>query len=268
MGSLAFRADCLALLLTVAAVSARATDLIYANDFELDAGTGPTQTCTVSPDASGFFTLTSAVSDYVVRLPPGYDSLNPVPQRLLVAIHGCGDTALNFASWAAVPYGLRASQNYIAISVGGREGDCFNTSSDAAIVSAAIEHVRSCFYVHRRRIVLGGYSVGGELAYKMAMAHGQIYAGVLIENSSLSQAVGGVGNVDAALDAAIWPLNVGHSARISDTVYSIAGVRVDHNKLIAHEFPVEYRELDGTHDGNSEDWALYLIPLMANWASP
>jgi len=268
MGSPAFRADCLAALLMLAAACARATDLVYANDFEPDAGPGPTQTCAANPDASGFFTLTSAASDYVVRLPPGYDSLDPVPQRLLVAIHGCGDTSLNFASWGAVPSALRATQNYIAISVGGREGDCFNTSSDAAIVSAAIEHVRSCYYVHRRRIVLGGYSTGGMLAYKMGMAHGQIYAGLLIENSGLSQAVGGVGNVDAALDAAIWPLNVGHTARLSDASFAITGVRVDRDKLIAHTFPIQYRELAGTGDGDSDDWALYLIPLMANWVSP
>lgn len=264
----AFRANCLAVLSMLAATCVQATDLIYANDFEIDAGPGPTQTCTVNPDANGFFTLTSAASDYVVRLPPGYDTLNPVPQRLLVAIHGCGDTALNFATWAAVPVALRGTQNYIAIAIGGQDGACFNTSSDTALVSAAIEHVRSCFYVHRRHIVLGGYSTGGMLAYKMAVSPGLVYAGVLIENSGLSQAVGGVGNVDAALDAAIWPLNVGHTARLSDASFTITGVRVDRDKLTAHAFPVQYRELDGTGDGDSDDWALYLIPLMANWASP
>jgi len=268
MRSLGCRPCCLTAFFALAAADVAAADLIFAKDFDLEAGPGPTQACAFSPDASGFFTLTSAASTYVVRLPPAYDTLNPAPQRLLVALHGCGDTAYNFATWAAVPTALRSTQDYIAISVGGHDGGCFNTSSDTAIVLAAIEHVRSCFYVHRRRIVLGGYSTGGMLAYKMAMAPGLVYAGALIENSGLSQAVGGVGNVDAALDAAMWPLNVGHSASVDDASFAIAGVRADRDKLTAHSFPLQYRELAGSGDGNSDDWTLYLIPQMATWVSP
>ena len=56
--------------------------------------------------------------------------------------------------------------------------------------------------------------------------------------------------------------------RLSDASFAIAGVRVDRDKLIAHAFPVQYRELDGTGDADSDDWALYLIPLMSTWVSP
>jgi hypothetical protein len=95
----------------------------------------------------------------------------------------------------------------------------------------------------------------------------QTFAGVLIENAGLSFAVGGAANVDAALDAARWNLNVAHSARIDDASYPIAGVRLDRDKLLAHAFPLQYRELAGPHDGTGDDWS-YLIPLMADWASP
>jgi len=252
--------------LLLSAGAAHAADLVFADDFDPEAGAGPTQTCTVNPDAEGFFTRTGPTLSVVVRLPAGYDSANPTPQRLLALMHGCGDSAYNFAKWAVVPSALRASQDYIGVSLGGREGDCFNTSSDAQLVAAAIADIRSCFYVHRKQVVIGGYSSGGDLAYKLAVTNSRAYAGVLIENAALSNAVGAA-NVNAVLDAVGWNLNVAHSARTNDTSYPIAGVRNDRDKLLAHGFPLVYRELSGTHDGNSEDWA-YLIPLMGDWSSP
>ncbi len=231
-----------------------------------EAGPGPTQDCPFTADAAGFFTLTSPQSDYVVRLPIGYDVDAPEPQRLLVAIHGCGDSAYNFATWGAVPYDLRGTQDYLAISIGGRDGMCWSVPADAAIVTAAIAHVRSCFYVHQKQIVVAGYSSGGMLAYNLAMTDAASYAGALIENSGLSQGVGG--NVDGALDAADWKIHVAHSARIMDGSFPIAGVRADRDKMLAHDFPLEYRELDGTHDGTSADWAEYLIPAMSGWRAP
>jgi predicted esterase len=249
-------------------VGAHPNDTVYVDGFEPYAGPGPTQVCPHTPDSNGFFTLTSSASNYVVRLPVGYDAQNPQPQRLLVAMHGCGDTAMNFAGWAAAPFDLRATQNYIAISVGGRDSQCWNIGTDDHFVSEAIEHVSSCFYVHAHKIVLAGYSSGGGLAYHLAMATTRDYAGVLIENSSLSSGVGGAGNVDAALTAAGWPINIAHSARLGDDSYPIAGVQADRVKILAHGFPLQYRELPGDHNGTSDDWAQYLIPKMANWVSP
>ena len=254
------------LLIAMSPVQATAGDFIFADDFS-DPGPGPTQSCAVSPDSNGFFTLTSALSNYAVRLPPAYEVANPRPSRLLVALHGCGDNAMNFATWAAVPFALRAKQNYIAISVGGRDGACWSLSTDAALVAAAIAHVRSCFYVHQERIVLGGYSSGGGLAYKLAMTDALTYAGVLIEHSSLTSAVGS-SNVDAALNAAGWKLNIGHTAGINDEVYSIDEVHSDQAKILAHGFPMQFREDASDHNGSSSDWSDYLIPLMANWTLP
>lgn len=253
-------------MLIAASPRAAATgDFIFAGDFS-DPGPGPTQSCVINPDANGFFTLTGASTTYAIRLPPAYEVAHPRPSRLLVALHGCGDNAMNFATWAAVPFALRANQNYIAISVGGRDGACWNLS-DGPLVAAAIAHVRSCFYVHQERIVLGGYSSGGGLAYKLAMTDALTYAGVLIEHSSLSSAVGS-SNVDAALNAAAWNLNIAHTAGINDLSYLIAGVRSDRDKIIAHGFPLQYREDASDHNGSSSDWSDYLLPLMANWTLP
>ncbi len=230
-------------------------------------GPGPTESCPFTPaPGSGFFTFNSGLTDYVVRLPVGYDDDNPTPRRLLVALHGCGDTALNFAGWAAAPFELRPTLDYIVISIGGRDGQCWSLS-DAAWVYAAIADVRSCFYVHQKEIVLAGFSSGGGLAYKMATADAGTFAGVLIENSSLYSVVGS-GNVDAVLSAAAWKFNIGHTARIGDDNYPIASVEADWTKMLNHAFPLQSRAIPGEHGDVATDWVGFLIPMMANWAAP
>lgn len=230
-------------------------------------GPGPTQVCPIQKDADGFFQLTSAKSDYWVRLPGGYDPQNPKPTALLVAIHGCGDSAYNFATWGAVPWELRSSHTYIGISVGGRDGQCWSVPADGALVTAAIEHVRSCFYVHQKKIVLAGFSSGGELSYNLGMRNAGKFAGILIENSGLTEGVG-ASNVASVLANAAWKINVAHSAHLDDEVFAIDSVRKDRDAMLGAGFPVQYREVPGTHDGTSADWVDFLIPKMAGWVAP
>jgi len=225
---------------------------------------GPT--CAFTKDSDGFFKLTSPKSDYWVRLPPGYEA-DPTPRALLFGMHGCGDTARNFATWAIVPYALRTTHSYIGVSLGGRESACWTISTDVATAQAALAHVQSCFNVDAKKIVLAGYSSGGGMAFTMGLKTAGSFAGILIENSGLSQAVG-ASNVATVLSSAAWKINIAQSARIGDGSYAIAGIRADRDKMLAAGFPLVYRELDGTHDGTSDDWALYLIPKMAGWTAP
>lgn len=231
-----------------------------------DPGPGPTQDCPFTEDEDGFFTLTSSESSYVVRLPVGYDTSNPTPTRLLVSLHGCGDTAYNHATWAAVPYALRDTQDYIAISLGGRDGQCWSGLQDKPKVDAAIAHVRSCFYVHQKKIVLGGYSSGGDLTFVTSMADAATYAGILILHSDLQQNVGPA-NVDSTLAGAAWKLNIAMRAGVNDGVYPIAKVREDYASMVAAGFPAQLVETDAAHDGSSADWE-GLIPLMSTWVAP
>jgi len=229
-------------------------------------GPGPTQTCTITKDTNGFFKLTSTKSDYIARLPASYSVSNPQPTRLVVSLHGCGDTALNHATWAAVPYALRNTQDYIAISVGGRDGSCWTVPADSAIVDAAIQHVRSCFYVHQKKIVLAGYSSGGDLTYSMSMTQAARWAGILIEHSDLTQNVG-ASKVDSVLAGAAWKLNVSIRAGDNDTIYPIATVKSDFNKMVAAGFPAELVETADTHSGTSTDWEA-LLSKMGTWQAP
>lgn len=231
----------------------------------LDAPIDGGPSCKYTKDADGFFSLSSPKSDYWVRLPPTYDATKPT--ALVFGFHGCGDKARNFATWAIVPYALRASHTYIGASLGGREGECWTLSTDTAVAMAALDHLRSCFAVDPKRIVLAGYSSGGAMAFSIGLKNAASYAGILVENSGLSQAVGG-SNVTTVLVAAAWKLHIGQTARIGDGSYAIAGIRADRDKMLAAKFPLEYRELDGTHDGTSDDWALFLLPKIATWVAP
>jgi len=230
-------------------------------------GPGPTQQCTVNKDGAGFFKLTSTKSDYVVRLPASYNTASPQAKPLVVGLHGCGDNAYNFGTWAIVPFALRGTHEYIGISLGGRDGQCWNVGTDSAIVQAAIDHVRSCFFVHQKKIFLAGYSSGGLVAYNHGLKNADDFAGILIENSGLSQAVGAA-NVGKTLSGAAYKIKVAHTARLSDGNFPIAGVRTDKASLSNAGFPVSYRELAGGHDGNSDDWSQYLLPNVTSWVAP
>jgi hypothetical protein len=231
-----------------------------------DAGPGPTQDCPFTKDMDGFFTLTSPLSDYVARLPANYDVANPEPTRLIVALHGCEDTAYNHATWAGVPYNLRDSQDYISISLGGRDGGCWKVPDDKAIIDAAVAHVRSCFYVHQKKIVLAGFSSGGDLTYVTSMHYAKTYAGILIEHSDLTDNVG-AGNVDSVIAGAAWKFNVSIRAGDNDMVYPIATVKSDYQKMLAAGFPIKITETADTHDGTSTDWEA-LIPQSSTWLAP
>jgi pimeloyl-ACP methyl ester carboxylesterase len=221
-------------------------------------GPAPSKVCAQNKDAMGFFTLKSSKSDYVVRLPVGYSVANPTPYPMLVAVHGCGDSAANFAAWGATTYKSRPTQTYIAISIGGRDGACWEPTTDEALVQAAIDDVRQCFFVHQRKIALAGYSSGGLLAYQIALKNAERYAGVLAEHTAIP-------NRDALIAGARRKLPVAATGGKSDAVFPPAGYRADWAALRAAGFPLEAQEFDATHDGSSEEWDGFLLPNFSTW---
>lgn len=224
-----------------------------------DPGPPPAGCTGIQKDGDGFFRRDSGKSEYVAYVPDAYDGK---PTMLLVGLHGCGDDALNFAKWGVAPYATRDDQTHLAISVDGASGggNCWNLSNDAPKVIAAIEDFATCFYVHRKKVVLGGYSSGGLLAYALGLTQAQRFAGILIENSNLPNGLD--------LAKAAWKIHIAHRARTGDQSFPIASVRSQWSKLRAAGFPLETDELPGGHDGQTEDWAEWLIPRMQSWKSP
>jgi poly(3-hydroxybutyrate) depolymerase len=232
------------------------------SDGAVDAGPPPTTSCTITKDSNGFFTRTSSEGSYVAYVPASY---NGEPMRVIVGLHGCGDNAYNFATWGVNPYATRSTQNHIGLSIGGRDGTCWNTSGDDdAKVMAAVEDIATCFYVHQRKVVLAGFSSGGDLTFRVGLRNASSFAGLLIEDSSLY----GTGDGPALLSAAAWKLPMAHRHHTSDPVYPIVQVRADWLLIKAAGFPLVTSETAGGHDGVTEDWADWLIPQSRNWTSP
>lgn len=221
-----------------------------------DPGPAPAGCTGITKDKDGFFKRKTSTADYVAFVPKGYDGK---PTTLVVGMHGCGDSAQNFATWAINPMKGRATQAHIGISVGGKDGACWDTNADQAKVTAAIADISTCFYVHQQKVVLAGYSSGGILAYRMGLTDAAKYAGLIIENSGL----GG-----AAPASAAWKINVAHTAHNGDTSFPLAKVQADWAKLEAAGIPLQKRNVEGTHDGNSEDWSDWLLPKIATWKAP
>lgn len=227
-----------------------------------DPGPPPVGCSDITPDGDGFFWRNSGKSNYTGIVPKGYSGK---PTRMVVGLHGCGDEAYNFGTWAVSPYDTRQTQDWIGVSVesprGG--GGCWKQSDEDAVF-AAIADISKCFYVHQQKVVLAGFSSGGELAYGMGMRHADKFAGLLVECTTLSSA----GDPDTLIAGAAWKINIAHFAHDQDSVFPITKVKSDWSKLTAAGFPLQTHEEDGDHNGTSDDWVNWLDPKMADWKAP
>lgn len=215
-------------------------------------------------------TLNSGASPYYLYVPNAYDATHRTPTKLLVWMHGCGGNGYGDA-WAVSPGG---TQSYLAISIGGRDGACWNVSTDSKLVLTALDDVRRRLNIDPRRVVIGGYSSGGDIAYRTMFYNAKRFAGILAENTSPFRDTGS--SQSASLSAAAWKFNVVHLAHLSDTVYPITGVRTETDALRSAGYPETRIERAGTHydadtssSGTDYDRRAYLLPYMnAGWVAP
>ena len=234
--------------------------------------TGEIDSAVVDPiefEPDSVFTLESGTTNYVV-VPSAYDASHETPMTLFVWLHGCGGSSEDDI-WTAAPGG----QNWISLAVGGAEYDCWDMDTGPDMVLAAIDELETHFNVARDRVILGGYSSGGDLSYRTAFFNAERFAGVLSANSSPFRDSGV--SADEALGAAAWPFNVVQLAHLQDDTYPIDGVREETAQMEASGHPVTLIEVDGTHwddegdgvPGTSADIATYLFPyLNAGWTAP
>jgi predicted esterase len=225
-----------------------------------DPGPAPKGCGDVGADGDGFFTRKTSLGSYVGYVPKAYTGK---PMRLVVGMHGCGDNAYNFATWAVAPWDTRDQQDWLAISVddASGSGSCWSVKNDTPKVLAALDDFRSCFYAHQQEIVLQGYSSGGEIAYTIALQNSEKFAGLLIENSGLYA----TGQGDALIAGATRKIPIAHLAHQNDDVFPVDQVQNDWTKLKAAGFPLQSTVTDGTHEGSSGDWTDWLHPKMETW---
>lgn len=210
------------------------------------------------------FQRDSPQSPYWAYVPSSYDASHGTPTTLFVWMHGCGGDS-GGDIFTVAPEG----RTYIAVSLGGRDGDCWNMEQDQAKVLAAIADVESHFNIDRRRVILGGYSSGGDLAYRTAFYNADLFAGVLAENTSPFRDTGST--QAQSLAAASSKFHVVHLAHTADGTYPIAGVRKEVQALKDAGFPAELIERPGEHydDNTDPDLQKLLLPHIDDgWLAP
>jgi pimeloyl-ACP methyl ester carboxylesterase len=241
-------------------------------------GTSTPPTTTAPPPASTWtapqpvayakdkpFTITTAQGgNYWVNVPGSYDA---TPQTVLLWLHGCGGK-----SEIDTPIVSKAgSRRFITVAPGGREGDCW-AEDDMGSVLAALADVQQHFNVDPRRVVIGGFSSGGDLAYRTAFANAGRFAGVLGVNCQPFPDEG-----KASIAAAMWKFHVVQLAHTEDEAYNIDAVRRKTDALAAAGFPVQRVERPGHHwdsdlngvGGTINDYLTYLlVHLDDGWLAP
>jgi predicted esterase len=184
--------------------------------------------------------------------------------RLLVWLHSCGENSAQEINTVT-----KDDTSYLAIAVDGREGDCWIANADGPKVLQAIANMKTHFNVDPHHVVIGGYSAGGDLAYRTAFYNANTFAGVLAENTLPFRDTGSTQS--QSLAAAAWKFNAVHLFHTGDTVYTKAEVQNETKAMQDAGFPVTVVEKPGGHADSTTtpDLQTYLLPHMADpWSSP
>lgn len=217
-------------------------------------------------DNTPFTLAVNGITSYVF-VPSTYDRTHNTPMKLFVWLHGCGGRSQYDISMVS----YMPNQNWISLAVGGREGTCWSsTATDGPKILAAIADLKTHFNVDPRRVVVGGYSSGGDVGYPLLFQNANLFAGGLFENTGPNTTA-----MTSATTAA-WKLNIGHLHHTGDTTYPIAGIRTKMTTLKNAGFPVNLIEKAGTHwdndngaTGTQYDLRTFLLPLLnAGWTTP
>jgi len=214
------------------------------------------------------------LGNYWLFVPASYDESHNTPTTLYVWMHGCG----GFSSGDIATVSPGGAQSWISLTPDGREGQCWNSSTDVPIVMNALADVKTHFNINPRRVVLGGYSSGGNLAYRTAFYNARSFAGVIAEDTGPFTGTGST--QQASLAAAAWKFNVVHIAHTGDQSYPIGTVRQETGAMQAAGHPVQLIERPGTHydpdtpednptSGTDHDLRTLGLPhLNDGWLSP
>jgi predicted esterase len=209
-------------------------------------------------------------AEYWAFIPRSYDATNQTPTTLFVWLHGCGGEAEGDA-WVVDPGAEEGvPQDWMTLSLGGRDGGCWNPLAETEpLVMAALADFETHFNVDRRRVILGGYSSGGDLAYRTAFKHSSTFAGLLIENSAPFR------DTEASeaelLGAATTKFPIVHLAHAEDESYELDEVEPEIAAVRTARFAVELIVRPGGHSDShtNPDLLTYLLPHIDDgWLAP
>jgi predicted esterase len=206
----------------------------------------------------------AAGGDYWLWVPDAYDASHRTPTELFVWMHGCYGMAQGDLDTYAT-----SGESYIMISLGGRDNDCWDVNTDGPRVMSAIADVEDRFNIDQRRVVIGGYSSGGDLAYRTAFYNAYTFAGLLAENTSPFKDTGST--AQQSLAAAAWKFPIVHLAHLQDEAYIYSEVRSEIDTLQQAGWNPTFVSRPGRHsDANTDrDLEEVLLPYLdAGWQAP
>jgi predicted esterase len=204
-------------------------------------------------DAGGFFT-----TGYWAVVPPSYDQTNQTPEALLVWMHGCGGSAEADSFYLT---NFTSDRPYIVISLNGPEGEgdgpsCWDTGDQADVqqVLTDVASAETHFNIDPRRVIIAGYSSGGDLAYQTIFNHADTFAGILAINTDPVRDNTFNNDIDSAIATAAWKFPIVHVMHQSDTTYPPGPVQQNLAALANAGFPVTSYDPPGDHyDADAPD---------------
>lgn len=133
----------------------------------------------------------------LVQLPPEYDPLRRYP--VIVSLHASWTTPLNQIEWWAGmpgPDGLRLGQAtrhgaiVIAPAWAREQQSAYEYSAvEHAAVLASLREAMRRFSIDSDRVFLSGHSMGGDAAWDIALAHPDLWAGVVVISATAGRYV-------------------------------------------------------------------------------
>jgi predicted esterase len=209
--------------------------------------------------------------EYWVLVPDSYSAATAAP--LLIWLHGCGGESEGDA-YTVSPSVQEKPQDWISLTLIGREepgNECWVPSLDETKVLQALTDVETHLNINTHRVILGGYSSGGDLSYRTGFHHSSTFAGLLIENSAPFRDT--ESTQAESLGAATTKFPIVHLAHDNEEeVYPRAQVESEVNAVKAAGFPITLIVRPGEHyDAHTDpDMQEVLLPYIDNggWTSP
>src|SRR5579883_2581934 len=117
-------------------------------------------------------------TEYAVRLPPEYHPLRYYPT--LIVLHSGNGPAAAIDEWAAEA----DRHGYVLVApeynLRGQPHDYRYTTSEHAAVELALRDARKRYAIDSDRVFVAGQLIGGNMAWDYALAHPDLFAGVVV----------------------------------------------------------------------------------------
>jgi poly(3-hydroxybutyrate) depolymerase len=232
---------------------AQSADVTTQNDSSTDAGITDASVdvskppCAANPGKTGFTNRTAAGNPYVAYVPSSYDGKTLVP--LVVALHGAGDTAMNYVN---VVWKSNADQSgFIVIAPEGTaplgNGYTWNTSDESLVLAAATD-VWACYAIDPKKEIVHGFSAGGIMAYLIGLHDAARFSGVSISSADLGSAEAVYGG---SLLPSAWKIPVSHFHGTQDQNFPISYAIAGMDALLDAGHPFYWHPFDGGHTTNA-----------------